>query len=171
MRTFTDKAGRTWALDVNVAAVKRVRQMIDLDLLDMESAENAFYRLPLDPVRLCEVLYCICKPQADAQGVSSEDFSNAMAGPVIGLAGEQLMEEIADFFPHEKTRAAAHTLVKKTYQLMAAAADKINLLLEGADMAEMLDSQLDRDTLRAALDPRGDRSMKSPVNSASIPDR
>ena len=32
MRTFTDNAGRTWTVAINVAAVKRVRGLIKVDL-------------------------------------------------------------------------------------------------------------------------------------------
>ena len=32
MRTFTDNAGRTWTIQVNVTAVKRVRGLVGIDL-------------------------------------------------------------------------------------------------------------------------------------------
>ena len=56
---------------------KRVRDLLKEDLLDVK---QILERLMVDPILLCDVIYCICKPQADAEGISDEQFGQAMGG-------------------------------------------------------------------------------------------
>jgi hypothetical protein len=71
MKSFTDNAGRTWTLQINVAAVKRVRGLLGLDLYKLtdDGLEN-LARLVSDPVELADVLYCLVKDEADTRSVS-----------------------------------------------------------------------------------------------------
>jgi hypothetical protein len=45
MRTFNDNAGRTWTIAINVAAIKRVRGLLNVDLY---KGRNLWARLNLD---------------------------------------------------------------------------------------------------------------------------
>ena len=60
MKTFKDNAGRTWTVAINVDAVKRVRAMLEIDLLEAVEGK-LIQRLRDDPILLCDVLYVICK--------------------------------------------------------------------------------------------------------------
>ena len=109
MKTFTDNKGRTWEIEVTVATVKRVRGLCKVDLnsiveLDRNNRPSAelLERLSSDPVLLVDVLYAVCKSQADKLGVSDMDFGEAMAGDAIEHATTALLEEIIDFFPEGK---------------------------------------------------------------------
>ena len=109
MKSFTDNKGRTWTLEVTVATVKRVRALCKVDLysiveLDKNNKPSAelLERLSSDPVLLVDVLYAVCKPQADKLGITDEDFGEAMAGDAIEYATNALLEEIIDFFPEAK---------------------------------------------------------------------
>lgn len=83
---------------ITVDSVKRVRDLLGEDLLDIE---RVFPRLLADPILLCDCVYCICKPQADAEKVSDTDFARAMAGKTLAQAKKALVEELVDFFPDE----------------------------------------------------------------------
>ncbi|MBW7934986.1 MAG: hypothetical protein H3C62_15535, partial [Gemmatimonadaceae bacterium] len=89
MKTFTDNAGRTWTLAINVDVLKRVRGLVDMNLLDIIDGQ-LIERLYRDPVLLCDVVYAVCKPEADARSVSDEDFGRAMAGDAIEQATKAL---------------------------------------------------------------------------------
>ena len=109
MKSFTDNKGRTWTLEVTVATVKRVRGLCKVDLnsiveLDRNNRPSAelLEQLSSDPVLLVDVLYAVCKSQADKLGVSDVDFGEAMAGDAIEHATTALLEEIIDFFPEGK---------------------------------------------------------------------
>ena len=98
MRTFKDNAGRTWSLTLNVWTVKKVRDLLAVDLLDLGESGNKpglLVRLISDPVLLVDVLYVVCKDQADAAGITDEQFGrgigakegNAVSPATWGCAG------------------------------------------------------------------------------------
>ena len=125
MRTFKDNAGRTWTISLTVAAVRRVRDLAKVDLLDLANG-RVIERLVADPVTLCDVLYAACKPQADAESVTDEQFGEAMAGDAIEHASKALVEELIQFFPNARERAALSRVV----QTMDAAMDRARTLVE-----------------------------------------
>jgi hypothetical protein len=69
MRTFKDNAGRDWTVAVTVDAIKRVRTLAGVDLLEVVEGK-LMERLVTDPVLLCDVIYSVCKPEADAKSVA-----------------------------------------------------------------------------------------------------
>ena len=100
MKTFTDNTGRTWTLSVTVGTIKRVRALCGVDLaniITMESGKTPnvglLERLAADPVLLVDVLFAVCKPEADAKGITDEEFGRAMAGDAIELAATALRRE------------------------------------------------------------------------------
>ncbi len=158
MKTFKDNADRTWTVTVNVDSIKRVRSLLNIDL--MEAVEGKLIeRLIGDPILLCDVIYCVCKEDADAKGITDEEFGRAMAGDAIELATTALLEELVDFFPQGKR------------QLLTKALAKLETLQETmlAVVSERLDSpELDAELL-AELRKLGDSSGASPASSESTP--
>ena len=75
MSTFTDNSRRTWTVQVNVETIRRVRAMVEVDLLDAAGGDlpargaqaGVLERLITDPVLLCDVLHALCKEQAGQQ--------------------------------------------------------------------------------------------------------
>ena len=128
MKSFADNAGRTWAVQVNVDTIKRVQGLLDVNLLDVVDGD-LIERLVADPVLVCDVVYVVCKPEADKQGVSDEEFGRAMAGDAIHNAAEALLAEIVDFFPPAKRKILAAALEKMRNLesvAMGAALERIN---------------------------------------------
>ncbi len=158
MKTFKDNADRTWTVTVNVDAIKRVRSLLDIDL--MQAVEGKLIeRLIGDPVLLCDIIYCVCKEDADAKGITDEEFGRAMAGDAIELATTAMLEELVDFFPQGKR------------QLLTKALAKLETLQETmlTVVSERLDSpELDAELL-AELRKLGDSSGDSLASSGSIP--
>lgn len=158
MKTFKDNADRTWAVTINVDAIKRVRSLLDIDL--MQAVEGKLIeRLIGDPVLLCDIIYCVCKEDADAKGITDEEFGRAMAGDAIELATTAMLEELVDFFPQGKR------------QLLTKALAKLETLQETmlTVVSERLDSpELDAELL-AELRKLGDSSGDSRASSDSIP--
>ncbi len=158
MKTFKDNADRTWTVTINVDAIKRVRSLLDIDL--MQAVEGKLIeRLIGDPVLLCDIIYCVCKEDADAKGITDEEFGRAMAGDAIELATTAMLEELVDFFPQGKR------------QLLTKALAKLETLQETmlTVVSERLDSpELDAELL-AELRKLGDSSGDSLASSDSIP--
>ena len=158
MKTFTDNAGRTWTVTINVDAIKRVRTLVQVNLLDvLDDGCKLLAELHDDPVLLVDVLYCVCKPEADTQNVSDEEFGRAMSGDAILQASTALLEELSDFFPNARQRAAMKELLKKTETV-------VERLL---DHAETTIAELDPESVaQTAIASFGN----SPESSASTPD-
>jgi hypothetical protein len=165
MKTFNDNAGRTWTVAINVDAIKRVKSLLGVNLL--EAVEGKLIeRLVSDPVMLCDVLYVLCKPEADSKQVSDEDFGRAMAGDAIDLGTTCLLEELVDFFPLAKRQVLAKALAKlKTFQTKAV--ETASKRLDDPKLDRQLEQILSGDGL-PALTP-GDSSGNSPASSASNP--
>jgi len=137
MKTFTDNKGRTWEIEVTVATVKRVRALCRVDLnsiveLDKNNKPSAelLERLSSDPVLLVDVLYAVCKSQADKLGVSDVDFGEAMAGDAIEHATTALLEEVIDFFPEAK-RLVMRKILSASRKFSEAARKKLEAELNG----------------------------------------
>jgi hypothetical protein len=151
MKTFNDNAGRTWTVTVNVDAFKRVKTMLSVNL--MEAVEGKLLeRLVADPILLCDVIYVVCKPQADTASVTDVQFGQAMGGDAIDLATTALLEELCDFFPQGR-----RTLLRKALEKLQRF-QKLAYKTAG----ERLDSPEMEQKLQAILD----NSMSSVLNSA-----
>ena len=112
MRQFKDNANRDWTLAVNTSTIKRLRAVLEIDLMDVVEGD-LLKRLYADPVLLVDVIYVLCKPQADAAGITDEQFGEAMAGDAIDLATSALIDEIIAFFPSSRDRARATKVMQK----------------------------------------------------------
>ena len=160
MKTFTDNTGRTWTVTVNVEAVKRVRGLVNVNLLEVLDGK-LLEQLAGDPILLCDLVYALCKPEADANGVSDVEFGRAMAGDAIDSATAALMEELVGFFPKERRRLLAKALAK--LRMLEAKAVDVAM--------EKLDSPALEQEMADALGKLGGSSGNSPASSASTPDR
>lgn len=156
MKTFKDNAGRTWSVSVNVDAMKRVRSLLGVNL--MEAVDGKLLeKLASDPVLLCDVIYSLCKPEADSKGISDEDFGKAMAGDAIEHATTAFLEDLVDFFPFAKRRLLAKALEK----LKTLEAKILNVAQERLESPE-LEAEME-----TAMRNIGGSSGKSPEPSAS----
>ena len=156
MRTFQDRAGRTWGLAVNVDAVKRVRSLLSVDLLELGEGK-LLERIASDDVLLVDIIYVLVKPEADAAKVTDVDFGRAMAGDAIDAAWKAFLEELSDFFRSPAKRRVLKKALAKLEALeekVMAAAEK---RLDGPELDEALD-----DALRTS----GSSSGSSPASSA-----
>ena len=113
MHSFVDNSRRTWEVAINVAAVKRIRGLLGIDLYALvDDGFKSLSKLVSDPVTLADVLYCLCKDQADKQSISDEDFGRALAGDAITQAADAFVEELIDFFPDARARASLRKAIE-----------------------------------------------------------
>lgn len=158
MRVFTDNVGRTWTLEINVTAVKRVRGLVGIDLYQLASdGFESLGKLVSNPVDLADVLYCLVKDQADSQGVTDQDFGRALAGDVITLAADAFVEELIDFFPDARARSGLRKVIEAGKKVRA------NLLARAESLLESLDPDAEAAKLIGS-------SGNWPVSSDSIQD-
>ena len=168
MKSFTDNTGRAWMLAVTVGTIKRVRALCGVDLANIITLEpgkqpkvDLLERLATDPVLLVDVLYAVCKPEADAKNITDEEFGRAMAGDAIELATAALLDEVIDFFPEAK-RQVFRKILNATRRFEVKSKQALTELLTDPE----LDGKID-----AALEQLMNSSSASPESSESTPTR
>jgi hypothetical protein len=142
MKTFKDNAGRTWTVDVNIATVKRVKSMLKIDLLDVIEGK-LLDKIVLNPLVMCDVVYAICKPEADSQNIDDEKFGYAMAGDALEYATGALLQELIDFFPESK-RPVLRASQEKFLKYHAKSIDLMTNYLNSPELEEKMEKELKR---------------------------
>ena len=156
MKTFNDTLGRSWTVTINVDAVRRVRSLLNVNLLDVVEGP-LLERLVTDPVLLCDILFALCQPEAESKSVSDEDFGRALGGDVLDAATTALLEELVDFFPSAK-RSVFRKALEKLKKLEGIAIETATKRLESDELEQKM---------LAALGARpGDSSGSLPALSA-----
>ena len=141
MQQFKDTLGRPWLVQVTVGIISDVRAALAVDVVDVGG--EIFQRLQSDPILLCNVLYLVCKEQADADGISDVDFGRAMGGDAIDDATDALLEALINFFPRQR-REAIRAAWMRTRTLDALAADRITArMATGGGLEEIVTQQVD----------------------------
>jgi len=144
MKTFNDNSGRTWNVEVNVAAVKRVRSLTDANLLQVvDDPGGLIERFIRDPVLLCDVVYAVCKPQADEREITDEEFGCAMAGDAIEHATAALLEELVSFSPSPRDRRNLGRVLEATRKVMDKARDLIETRLDSGEIDRAMERALE----------------------------
>jgi hypothetical protein len=97
-QVFCDNANRKWSLAINTATIKRVKEMMGVNLLDVVGGK-LMDKIASDPALFADILFVLVKPQADALGVSDVDFGESLAGDEIEAASLAFIQALVDFFP------------------------------------------------------------------------
>jgi len=169
-QTFTDIAGRIWTVPIDTTTIKRVRALMGVDL--MEFVEGSLMgKLMGDTVLFVDTLYAICKPEADARGVSDEQFGQAMSGDALAVAEEAIAEGLFSI-SHPSRRVAARTAWEKAKELRDRVTELQLVRLKDPAIErrfeEILNAPMNLDSLPKMP---GSSSTSSPASSESIPVR
>lgn len=95
--SFRDSEGRTWNIFLTAPLVKMIRADFQINLTDLSS--DPFEKLAADPVTLVDILYLMCRSQAEEQGVSDEMFGSSLGGDAIDDATNAMAQAIVAFSP------------------------------------------------------------------------
>ena len=162
MKAFTDNAGRLWEIELNVRQMKRVRDRLGVDLVNVISAgedgsvaTDTLDRVANDPILLCDILWVLCEGQAKTAGVTDDDFGSSLAGDSISEATRAFLDELVDFFP-----GARRAILKKAVGLARRYEEENAAALEKA-----LESPEFEERMKTLLNPRGG----SPESAESTP--
>lgn len=178
MREFKDNEGRPWRLAITVGAAARVKDMVQIDIVEEEqqadgSIRKIDRRIPFDLIDVSsigralevirsryttigEVLYAILCRQVDERKMSREDFLDGLRGDSLEAAQKALEEELVDFFPLRLRRMIAQ-LVSRMDELQA-------------ELANRAEAQLQKATVESLLEASGTPSTRPQESSEYIPE-
>lgn len=152
MATFVDLKNRTWNIVVTVGTVKRVRDLLGVDLLGIVSDAKALEGLINDPETLVNLVYACLKPDLDAVGVSDLEFGESMAGDVLDAATSAFLDALTNFFPKAK-RGVLQAAFRKLEQLQAIATTEAMAQIESPDLEKNFRALLGKQYSHAPASP------------------
>lgn len=169
MKPFKDNEGRTWSVSVTVSAIKRVRDLLGVDLLKVTEG-TLLQELAGDPVLLVDVVFALCKPEADKRGISDVEFGEAMAGDAIDAATVAVLEDLVDFF-RSGPRARLRKALAKMEKIEAMALARADRVLDSDQLERRVEASLDAmdRTMETNLSTLGGSSGSTPASSDSTP--
>lgn len=101
MAKFTDNKQREWSLEIDIPLAREIRQRLSVDILNFETGLPAISQ---DPILLCDVLYLLCRKQAEQRKIGDEDFGRGLVGDAIGDACDAFVEALINFSPSRRRK-------------------------------------------------------------------
>ena len=163
MQKFVDRAGRIWIVDIDNTTLRRVKTLTGVHLLEAIDGD-LITRLSTDPLLLGDVLYAICKPQADQQQITDETFGEGLAGNSIDDATGALLEALINYFP-ESRRRLLRKAAEKQKLIETRGISAIEKRLDDPNLVDKLVEDLER---KLAVPTLSDSSSDLPASSESI---
>ena len=172
MKEFKDDEGRPWRLALTVAAALRVRDMVTVDvdeldgdgeptgqrkavpfdLVDVGTISQTFTVLRGQFAKIGEILYAVLVKQVEEKKLTKEQFLEGLRGDALDAGAKALEQELVDFFPQRLRRMVA---------LLAAKMDEMASELMGKAEAGLAEIK--------AEDLPGMQSGKPPASLVSTP--
>jgi hypothetical protein len=122
--------------------MKRVKQLTGVLLTSLvEDKLLPLAELIGDPVRLVDTLYAIVQPQADAAGVTDEQFGRSLGGDSLEQAANAFVEGLLDFFP-SRQRDLLKQLMRKQKELQNALAERSQAEIDALTVEQLIDCVL-----------------------------
>ncbi|MCM2370786.1 hypothetical protein [Aporhodopirellula aestuarii] len=165
MQKFIDRRGRVWIVDIDNTTLRRVKALTDVRLLDAIDGDLVT-RLSSDPLLLGDVLFAICKPQADQQDVDDEAFAEGLAGDSIDEACKALVDALVAYFP-ESRRRLLRKAADKQKMIEMRGLEAIEKRLDDPNLVDRIVEDLER---KLAVPTSSDSSFGLPASSESTPD-
>ena len=138
MKTFTDAAGRTWTLTLNLGTAMKVKATLNIDLLQPEAGDPPLLtRLGTDEMLLGEVLCAMLEGQFETHKVTADDVRAGFDGQTLLAAQKAFYEELIGFF-RSRGRNDRAKAVAKQMAMIDAAVTAIETRIDGIDIDETI---------------------------------
>lgn len=105
MKSFKDKTGRSWDIELNVGTVRQIKSrcyvdfdhIITFDRREHPQDVSALEKLAEDSILLFDVIFVLCQKQIAEAGLDEEAFAELFDGDTIEAATGALLDEIINF--------------------------------------------------------------------------
>lgn len=148
MREFRDDQGRPWQVALTVAAARRVRdnvtvevegKKVPFDIVDVASISTTMQVLRGQYTTLAEALYYVLIAQVESKGLSQDQFFDGLRGDALDAGAKALEAELIDFFP-ERLRRMVGLLAAKMDEASAELMAKAEKAMQEATVSDLLEA-------------------------------
>ncbi len=170
MKTFKDKTGKEWTIEITIGAVKRVRDLLGINLTQLAEGTPPLITRLADLMLLVDTIYCIVKPDADKAGITDVQFGSSLDGDAIKSANDAFWEDLENF-TRSLGRPDEAMAIKKQRLMMSIAVAEGLLKIESSKPEELIQkriAEIDLDKMiNDAMESKS--ATNSPASSASTP--
>ncbi|GIX05053.1 MAG: hypothetical protein KatS3mg114_0922 [Planctomycetaceae bacterium] len=171
MKTFTDRQGRSWTIEINYTSLRRVKAATDVDLTRLvDPKSDVMGQLTGDPFILFDCLVALLQPQLDDKGITAEQFGESLDEESADKAAVALIEAAIDFFQEGKRMLLKRAFAKVTtaaQRRQTASLDQAMRAVESPEFEQAIETALDE----ASRSTSGSSATNSPASLASTPAR
>lgn len=141
MASFKDREKRDWSVDITVGSIKRVADRLKINLYSLIDDKMAgFQELMANPVKLVDVVYVLCLPQAEAAKISDEDFGGSLCGESLNAMQEAFTTALIDFFPDRSQAATLRKMIAKAKEVAAIVQTNNGTAIDNLDANSLVES-------------------------------
>ena len=167
MKSFTDRQGRPWTLEINYTSLRRIKAATEIDLTRLvDPQSDVMGRLTSDPFLLFDCLIALLQPQLDEKGLTADQFGESLDEEAAERASIALIEATIDFFPERRRMLLKRAFAKVTTaaeRRQTASLDQALRAVESPEFERVIETALDD----ASRSMSGSSGMNSPALSAS----
>ncbi|MDX1967000.1 MAG: hypothetical protein SFV23_07510 [Planctomycetaceae bacterium] len=144
MRSFVDKKGESWPVEITLGTLLRVKHATGHDMLNIAAPVKGEQPLAVRLVReadvLAAVLTAVVQPYLRGKSVSDEEFADRLGGKAIDDGMVALLQEWADFFRqgNRLDQATAIETALKTIQKVQADQNEKAAKIDTTTLAESI---------------------------------
>ena len=171
MKQFTDSKGNTWDLSLTIGACKRVKDVLNFDLLhpekpadpdDLESNGAYIDRLENDPFFILNMIKLICDESIEKNGyrnLKDDKFYDLFDGQAFQDATAAFQSEYEDFFLRIG-KVAQNKYLKMAYQLQRTRNDLLAARFSEIDLKKLIEEEMGK-TISGDLSGDGQEKSES----------
>lgn len=141
MKTFKDMAGGEWELSLNFAAVKRVKDLLGIDLLSIDKATDGqqplMTVLETDITKMVEVVIAILRPALKVKDMADSAFEELIDGDTLTQMHDAFWDEVLAFYQSLRRNDLAKA-VEKQRSLVTAAVATMTERIEAIDVTKIV---------------------------------
>ena len=105
MKSFTDRNGESWDLDLNIGAAMRLKSRLDIDIenaVTFDKSNNPdnvslLEKIAEDSILLFNIIFVLCEKQIQDRHLTQEQFAERFTGDTIEQATDALLDELVNF--------------------------------------------------------------------------
>jgi len=136
MQQFKDSKNNNWEVTLDIAAAKRVRDLVGVDILAPEAGDVPLQtRIGTEVMLMVDIIYAIIRPQLDKMQIDDVAFGGLLGGDAIISAQTALYSEMINFF-QQCGRQDRVSALGKQQQLIDLSIKEAETQIEAIDATE-----------------------------------